>query len=71
MKKNNTPNRRGSTGIDKDKPKSMPRPSRLMDNGVKNAIRNNTLSNEKKYNINTPNTIGRPNIRYILFSTTK
>ena len=38
MKKNNTPNRRGSTGIDNDNPKSMPSPSRFIDKGVKNAI---------------------------------
>ena len=71
MKKNNTPNRRSSTGIDRDTPNSMPKPSRLIDKGVKNAIRNNTLSNDKKYSINMPKTIGNANIRYILFSTTK
>ena len=63
MKKNNTPNRRGSTGKDKDKPKSIPSPSRLIDKGVRNAIKNNTLSKEKKYNINTPNIIGSANIK--------
>ena len=56
MKKNNTPNNKGSTGIDSDNP--MSKPSRFIDKGVKNAIKNKTLSYEKKYNIKTPNKIG-------------
>ena len=60
MKKNNAPNKSGSTGRDRDNPKS---PSRFIDKGVKKAIKNNTLSKENKYNINTPNTIGSANIR--------
>ena len=63
IKKNKTPNNSGSTGIDKDNPKSIPSPSRLIDNGVRNAIRNNTLSYEKKYNISTPNKIGSAYIK--------
>lgn len=63
MKKNSTPNRSGSTGIDNDNPKSIPNPSRFIDKGVKNAIKNSTLSKEKRYNINTPNTKGSANIK--------
>ena len=58
MKKNKTPNSRGSTGTDNDTPILRPRPSKLIDKGVKNAIKNKTLSYEKKYSINTPNSIG-------------
>ena len=36
MKKNNTPNKSGSTGRDRDNPKS---PSRFIDKGVKKAIK--------------------------------
>ena len=61
-KKNNTPNNKGSTGTDKDSPILKPRPSRFIDKGVKKAIRNNTLSYEKKYNISSPNKIGSANI---------
>mgnify|MGYP003474393629 FL=1 len=58
IKKNKTPNNNGSTGIESDSPISNPRPSKFIDNGVRNAIRNNTLSKEKTYNISTPNKIG-------------
>ena len=44
MKKNNTPNSKGSTGTDNESPMFNPKPSRFIDNGVKNAIKNNTLS---------------------------
>ena len=60
MKKNNTPNNKGSTGIESDNP--MSRPSRFIDKGVKKAINNKTLSYDKKYNITTPNRIGSANI---------
>lgn len=62
IKKNTTPNNRGSTGTDKDK--FIPRfnPSKLMDKGVKNAIKKRTLSYEKKYSISIPNNIGSANI---------
>ena len=63
IKKNRTPNNNGSTGTDNDSPMLSPSPSRLMDNGVKNAIRNKTFSYEKKYNISTPNKIGSAYIR--------
>lgn len=71
MKKNNTPNNNGSTGTDNDKPILSPKPSKLIANGVKKAMRKITLSYEKKYNISTPNNIGNEYIKYILFSTTK
>ena len=58
MKKNNTPNSKGSTGTDNESPMFNPKPSRFMDTGVKNAIRNITLSYENKYNISIPNKIG-------------
>ena len=60
MKKNNTPSNKGSTGIDSDNP--MSKPSRFIDKGVKKAIKNKTLSYDKKYNITTPNRIGSANI---------
>ena len=60
MKKNNTPNNKGSTGIESDNP--MSRPSRFIDKGVKKAIKNKALSYDKKYNITTPNRIGSANI---------
>lgn len=63
IKKNRTPNNNGSTGTDKESPMLSPRPSRLMDNGVRNAIRNKTFSYEKKYNISTPNKIGSAYIK--------
>lgn len=71
MKKNNTPIKRGSAGKDKDNPIPPPSLSNPIDKGVTNAIKNNTLSKEKAYNIKTPNTKGSANIRYMLFSTTK
>lgn len=58
MKKNRTPKSKGSTGTDNESPIFKPRPSRFMDRGVKNAIRNITLSYENKYNISIPNKIG-------------
>lgn len=58
MKKNKTPNNKGSTGSDNDSPMSNPNPSKLIDNGVRNAIKKRTLSYEKKYSISTPNKIG-------------
>ena len=63
IKKNKTPNNSGSTGTDNERPISSPSPSRLIDKGVRKAIRNKTLSYEKKYNISTPNKIGRANIK--------
>lgn len=71
IKKNNTPNSNGSTGTDNDSPMSSPKPSKLMDNGVKKAMRNITLSYENMYNISTPNKIGNEYIKYIFFSTTQ
>ena len=47
IKKNRTPNNNGSTGTDKDTPMLSPKPSKLIDNGVKKAMRNITLSYEK------------------------
>lgn len=44
MKKNNTPNNNGSTGTDNDNPILSPKPSKLIANGVKKAMRNITLS---------------------------
>ena len=40
IKKNNTPNNKGSTGTDNDNPT----PSKFIDNGVKKAIKKRTLS---------------------------
>lgn len=71
MKKNNTPNSIGSTGTDSDNPMSIPKPSKLIDRGVKNAIKKRTFSYEKRYNISIPNRIGNANIMYVLFSTTR
>lgn len=58
IKKNNTPNNNGSTGMDNDSPIFNPRPSRFIERGVKKAIKKRTLSYEKKYNISTPSNIG-------------
>lgn len=58
MKKNNTPNSKGSTGTDNESPMFNPKPSRFMDKGVKKAIKKSTLSYEKKYSIKIPNKIG-------------
>ena len=63
IKKNKTPNNNGSTGTDNDTPIFSPSPSKLIERGVRNAIRNNTLSYEKKYNISTPNKIGSAYIK--------
>ena len=63
IKNNKTPNNKGSTGTDSDRPILSPSPSKFMDSGVKNAIRNKTLSYEKKYNISTPNKIGSAYIK--------
>lgn len=71
MKKNNTPIKSSSAGRDKEKSKLLLSWSKPTDKGVKNAIKNNILSNEKEYSISTPNTKGRANIIYMLFSTTK
>lgn len=71
MKKNNTPNNNGSAGTDNESPILIPSPSKFIDKGVKNAIRNNTLSKEKTNNMRTPNNKGNPNIMYLLFSTTR
>ena len=57
MKKNNTPQSKGSTGNDSDNPFS-PNPSRFTANGVRKAIKYITFLYEKKYNITTPNKIG-------------
>ena len=46
IKKNRTPNNNGSTGTDNDRPMFSPSPSRLIDNGVKNAIRNKPYCTE-------------------------
>lgn len=71
MKKNSTPNNSGSAGIDKDSPMSIPKSSKLIDKGVKNATRNKTLSKDKTNNIKKPNNKGNANIMYLLFSTTR
>lgn len=44
MKKNKTPNNKGSTGTDNESPMFSPKPSRFIDKGVKKAIRKRTLS---------------------------
>lgn len=61
MKKKSTPTNIGSTGTESDKP--TPRPSILIDRGVKKAMRNSTVSNEKQYNKSTPRSSGRANMR--------
>ena len=60
IKKNNTPNNRGSTGRDNESPNN---PSRFIDKGVKKAIKKRTLSQENTYNISTPNKTGNANIK--------